>query len=57
MNTKEPNTNSTKVYFINIDKIIKNEQNDVYKNSDITELKNSIMRYGLKQPISVIKQD
>lgn len=55
------NTNSTfnasKIYFIGVDKIINNTLNDVYSDQDISELVKSIEMYGIKQPLSVIKQD
>ena len=44
-----------KTYFINIDKIINNDLNEVYDKYDLSNLKNSIVEYGLKQPLSVVK--
>jgi len=44
-----------KTYFIGVDKIVENDLNEVYDKYDLSNLKNSIMEYGLKQPLSVVK--
>ena len=49
-------SNASKIYFIGIEKIINNNLNDVYADQDISDLVESIKRYGLKQPLSVVRE-
>ena len=39
-------SNASKIYFIGIEKIINNNLNDVYADQDISDLVESIKRYG-----------
>ena len=48
--------NATKIYSIGVDKIINNSLNEVYFNQDVSDLVESIERYGLKQPLTVVKE-
>ena len=43
------------IYPVSIDKIRFNEQNDVYTEKGLDDLKQSIEQYGLKEPLSIVK--
>ena len=49
------NNGNSKIYYINIDKIKTNELNKVYEDKNYETLKISIEEYGLKTPLTVVK--
>jgi len=52
------NNGSGKIYFIGYEKLINNGLNSVYKVEDNDDvLKNSIERYGLKTPLTVVRAE
>lgn len=55
MNMDNNNYGNTTIYTIGIGKIKNNELNSTYKVDDVKELRQSIEQYGLKQPLTVIK--
>lgn len=57
MNQIENNSNATKIYFVGVDKIINNDLNCVYQDKNIDDLRTSIKEHGLKQPLTVVKDD